>query len=330
MSFFDARSDFFCWLRQAGESSRTLLLVYRLLIFAYQHVREAAHSLYQKRKRGVGLLYFQGNRNFGDCLNEELLRYLGVPFYAAQKRDAKLVAIGSLMEELLCTRARTVKYKSGISVFGTGFMLDREFAEEKFNRPVDIVAVRGRLTLARCERMLGRSLPNVVLGDPGLLIRKIFSHTKRSGLYDLGVVCHFKDRGFWDGASLPLEYKVKVIDVFLPTHEFVEAVASCKFVLSSALHGLICADALGVPNKHIILSDKVEGAGHKFRDYYSVFDNFIYSPLCFADGGVRVEDVEQYTREYQDRVHEIDHICDELIDAFKSRWFDKKGNLNCE
>lgn len=46
---------------------------------------------------------------------------------------------------------------------------------------------------------------------------------------------------------------------------------SCKCVLSSSLHGLIVADALGVPNRRIVLSDKIIGGDLKFDDYYSVY-----------------------------------------------------------
>jgi hypothetical protein len=42
-------------------------------------------------------------------------------------------------------------------------------------------------------------------------------------------------------------------------------------VLSSSLHGLIAADALGVPNAWIGLSDALRGGDFKFRDYYGVF-----------------------------------------------------------
>jgi hypothetical protein len=51
----------------------------------------------------------------------------------------------------------------------------------------------------------------------------------------------------------------------------VESIAGCRFVLSSSLHGLVAAWALGVPCRWMQLSDGVLGNGFKFRDFYSAF-----------------------------------------------------------
>ena len=45
------------------------------------------------------------------------------------------------------------------------------------------------------------------------------------------------------------------------------AVKSCDLIVSSSLHGLICADAYGVPNEWIQLSDDLIGGNFKFRDH---------------------------------------------------------------
>ena len=47
-----------------------------------------------------------------------------------------------------------------------------------------------------------------------------------------------------------------------------DGIASCRFLFSSSLHGLIFADSYSVPNAHLRLSTRVLGAEHKFRDYY--------------------------------------------------------------
>jgi hypothetical protein len=48
----------------------------------------------------------------------------------------------------------------------------------------------------------------------------------------------------------------------------VRTIASCDFVVSSSLHGLIAADAFGIPNVWVRWSDRVAGGSWKFLDYF--------------------------------------------------------------
>jgi Polysaccharide pyruvyl transferase len=51
-------------------------------------------------------------------------------------------------------------------------------------------------------------------------------------------------------------------------------IAAARLVITSSLHALIAADALGVP--HVLeLSDKVTGGIYKFNDYGSAFGDRI-------------------------------------------------------
>jgi pyruvyltransferase len=50
---------------------------------------------------------------------------------------------------------------------------------------------------------------------------------------------------------------------------FINELASCDYILSSSLHGLILSDAYGIPNKWISISNNLSGREFKFKDYYS-------------------------------------------------------------
>lgn len=43
---------------------------------------------------------------------------------------------------------------------------------------------------------------------------------------------------------------------------------SCKKILSSSLHGLIVSDAYNIPNRMIKFSNKINGDGTNFTDYF--------------------------------------------------------------
>ena len=100
----------------------------------------------------------------------------------------------------------------------------------------------------------------------------------------------------------------------IPPEEFTKKVAECEFIFSSALHGIICADSLGIPNRHIILTPDV--GTYKFQDYYSVFKDFTYNPIDLGKNIVNDSDLKIYQDSFQDRTSEIDNICSELLKKY--------------
>jgi hypothetical protein len=46
-------------------------------------------------------------------------------------------------------------------------------------------------------------------------------------------------------------------------------ITNSEFVVSSSLHGLIIADAFGIPNARLRISDRMPGGDWKFMDYFS-------------------------------------------------------------
>ena len=63
----------------------------------------------------------------------------------------------------------------------------------------------------------------------------------------------------------------KIIDIQQQPLEFLQEIAECRAIISSALHGIIAADSLGIPNIRMICGDKIIGGDWKYNDYYSVF-----------------------------------------------------------
>ena len=60
-----------------------------------------------------------------------------------------------------------------------------------------------------------------------------------------------------------------MIDICGDIEEVVEEVVACDCIVSSSLHGIICADAFGVPAFWLQVSDKPKGDGFKYLDYFS-------------------------------------------------------------
>jgi len=205
----------------------------------------------------VKLCFFQKCKNWGDALNPYLFRKLtGSEVACCTDSDRSggphLLAVGSILH---WANADSV-------VWGTGAIAaDITLACP----PRQILAVRGPLTREICRRS-GWDCP-AIYGDPAVLMPEVYQ-PRRGSEHPLGVIPHYVDQNSAFIARCRAS-GVKVIDVSSEIESFVDQVVGCAGILSSSLHGLICADAYGVPSRWIRISDKVLGQGFKFRDYYA-------------------------------------------------------------
>lgn len=226
----------------------------------------------------IALHYFDSRRhpNFGDRLNVDLLRALtGRAVRAATADDATHVCIGSLLEAFLCRATEPPRGDVPLAVWGSGFIGPpglRDGRIEQPARPLVVHAVRGRLTLERL-RAMGVDVSRAALGDPGLLARLLVPAERARPRYRLGLVAHYVDER--DPVFARIRARVpstRLIRVATAPAQFLAELRECEVVLSSAMHGLIAADALGIPNARIRVADRITGGDYKFHDYYSVFN----------------------------------------------------------
>jgi pyruvyltransferase len=263
------------------------------------------------------------SKNFGDALNPYLFKALGHNVTYAQSDAAEIIAVGSYMERLLVGAVfDETRSRQPITVWGTGFQFEPDrhlwFTKirqpEQFIRPVDIRALRGELSKLRAESITGQRLKGIALGDPGLLTSRIFNIRKAKKRYRLGIFCHFtdSDNHVFDKVALKVRDSIR-IDVEAPVRDVVHQIASCEAIISSAMHPLIIADSLRVPNRWINVSANTISK-YKFVDYYSAFD---LKPNCF-DLNQKVfdeDDLERLHAEYPVTTEKVEAIQDRLIEA---------------
>lgn len=142
--------------------------------------------------------------------------------------------------------------------------------------PGRICAVRGPLTRARLAE-LGVECPDI-FGDPALLY-PLFYRPCVSTEYELGVIPHYIDQDSDWVRAVASQPNVMIIDVTSGVRAFVDDLLKCRAIASSSLHGVIAADAYGIPSVWIELSDKVVGAGFKFRDHFASVNKPITQPV---------------------------------------------------
>lgn len=142
--------------------------------------------------------------------------------------------------------------------------------------PKKIHSVRGPLTREIFLKN-GIDCPEVY-GDPALLYPR-FYNPKIEKKYKYGVIPHYVDQNSpWVNKQKERD-DVLIINILDPINKVVDDIKQCEIILSSTLHGIICADSYNIPSYWVELSDKVIGDGFKFRDYFLSVGRPIVLPL---------------------------------------------------
>ena len=128
-----------------------------------------------------------------------------------------------------------------------------------------LLAVRGELT-----RELIGGAAHVALGDPGILVSQLMRRPTRR--WRIGIVPHHfhEDDPLWGeivASKRPGE--VKISNVRRGPTAVLREIGACEVIVTTSLHGLISADAFGVPAFWTVREPHLWGGDFKFRDYES-------------------------------------------------------------
>lgn len=200
--------------------------------------------------------------NFGDELTPVILKHFltGEKIELAKRNDTgKLLAVGSIMAAL----------REGDIVWGSGSNQPNRFYN---GRGCRFLAFRGPLTRDQVKGIHKAKLPEIY-GDPGILLPQVYN-PKIKKTHKVGFLPHYVDKkamgtlpefpSFLRGKTEPW----KIIDILAPWKEVVREVLSCELIISSSLHGIICAEAYGIPAVWAKYTDKIRGGDYKFQDYF--------------------------------------------------------------
>lgn len=192
-----------------------------------------------------------GSINFGDRLSEIVCRQLlanrQLSLDDEVMRSSRLLAIGSILHFA----------EEGNHIWGSGW--NGKVAEEHFKpRQLSVHAVRGPLT-AEFLRKRGIHVPDV-FGDPALLVPQLFTD-------------RFRPQPTEDYVFVPNLHDIRLMEehpgMVSPLwgwNAVIKAILNARLVLASSLHGLIVAEAFGIPARYVRLSQTEDL--FKYMDYY--------------------------------------------------------------
>lgn len=208
---------------------------------------------------GIKLYYWrydennEHNENLGDYLSKIIVDYFKPKNIECgkEKKNKTLYAIGSILG-FRCQDA--VVWGSGLLSENSSYTQRARFSS------LDIRAVRGPKTRKKLLK-LGKKCPEVY-GDPAILMPQIYMPGDSEKKYDVSVVLHYKDKDMF------IPDDVNKIDIITNDYEkFIDEIVQSKLIISSSLHGIILAEAYGVPA--IYLNKDATSVSFKYEDWYN-------------------------------------------------------------
>lgn len=262
----------------------------------------------------IRLFYFRsrsGVPNFGDELSPQIVEFVtGRRVEHAGRWTCDLTGVGSILDRYLDIKGRLIAGARAamgrpIRVWGSGLITDHPGARHSLLP----LALRGHLT--RDALGADKATP---LGDPGLLSARMIGRT--GGRQGIGIVPHYSDKTHPMVAELARLPGVRIIDVERDGPTVCAEIARCGVVLSSSLHGLIVADASGIPNHRLRFGAGIKGGDFKFFDYASALGRKDIAAHSLA----APEDAVALGRSEADFSHQwrVDTLCDGLERALKN------------
>lgn len=167
--------------------------------------------------------------------------------------ELKLVGIGSVIARIQA---------GNCVVWGSGLIREEIIVQNT----TEYLAVRGPLTR---DILIGKGCDvPAIFGDPALLLPYLH-HKAPTRKYKHGIFPHYVDY-----ADIKNQYKgVKDIKIINALNEnpisVVNDILDCDHIISSSLHGVIVAQAYGIPATWVKFSDRLDGDDIKFHDYFA-------------------------------------------------------------
>lgn len=244
-------------------------------------------------KNPVAAFWWDKRSNFGDSIGPWVISaYSGRPVVNARFMKVPgrtLVSVGSVIQMIKRPNA---------DIWGSGLIReihDKHLTDLSRLKGVRVHAVRGKLTQAQLSSKLDWEVPEV-FGDPALLLPRVYTPAfKKAGTSGVSFVPHYSHREWLGTLSTD---GVDVVDVRNDLTTVIDQIAGSDVCVSTSLHGLIIAQAYGVPWVWLNVTDAaLAGARFKFDDYFSTLDSSAIAEFQMASTELGTLDLLKVSRQ---------------------------------
>jgi pyruvyltransferase len=237
---------------------KLMAMTVRNIVFKNRYNREGLRA----EKNTVNLELYRDDINLGDYLSQIVCEYMlsleGLSLSSVSRKEyTHLMAIGSLLGG---------RGYFDATVWGTGVRSFSEVAFLGINKRIqklDIRAVRGPITRQIMMQAGHYDCPEI-FGDPAVLMPIIYPKKKEKISGRIGLVAHFINP-----IEIPESCRNNIISIDVKTKNyksFIDSIVTCEKVISASLHGIILAEAYGIPAIFLNINRDTELL--KYYDWY--------------------------------------------------------------
>lgn len=199
--------------------------------------------------------------NWGDDINWWFLRHISVKPIVIYNRS--VLARAGIKDNILAIGSVIGMLNNRHSIiWGAGIM---DSTLKSIVPPKEVKAVRGPLTRRKLLDM-GVDCPEVY-GDPALLLPRYYKPSLAKK-HRLGVIAHYVDRQAAEEAFAGQDVSMIDIKGYTDWHDFIDRIVECEGIVSSSLHGLIIAEAYGIPAVWVEFAGSDPRDRFKYHDFY--------------------------------------------------------------
>jgi len=212
----------------------------------------------------INLIYFKDtsiNGNFGD----ELSKFITEKLINKDKYELVFNQNGIHLN-VVCIGSYIHMAKNNAYIFGSGVRTPNNIERGHNYTNLNVCSVRGPLSRKFLINTKKLDVPEIY-GDPALLLPKLYEPILNNKLKDkIGIVPHKSNYNkYVNNIDTSKYYLISPIDKW---ENVINYICSCKYIISSSLHGLICSDAYNIPNLWLDEYKLAEG-DFKFKDYFA-------------------------------------------------------------
>jgi len=212
----------------------------------------------------VNLIYFKDNSakgNFGDELSKIITEKL-----LNKDKYELLFNDNNIPLNIVCIGSYIHAAPNNAYIFGSGVRTPNNIENGHEYINLNVCAVRGPLSRDFLMNDKKQNVPEIY-GDPALLLPRFYKPDIINSLKDIiGIVPHKSNYSkYINNIDTKKYYLINPTDKW---ENVINYICSCKAIISSSLHGLICSDAYNIPN--LWLDEyKLDESDFKFKDYFA-------------------------------------------------------------